>query len=88
MMPSGAPLCNICGEQLVLGENGEMIVACHECNYPICKACFEHEMNEGHKVCLKCGTPYEGNIFICALLYFLAKVYNLCLFIIWLWLFL
>ncbi|KAK2384340.1 cellulose synthase A catalytic subunit 3 [UDP-forming] [Trifolium repens] len=60
MMPSGAPLCNICGEQLVLGENGEMIVACHECNYPICKACFEHEMNEGHKVCLKCGTPYEG----------------------------
>ncbi|GAU39878.1 hypothetical protein TSUD_69260 [Trifolium subterraneum] len=48
MMPSGAPLCNICGEQLVLGENGEMIVPCHECNYPICKACFEHEINEGH----------------------------------------
>ncbi|CAJ2677364.1 unnamed protein product [Trifolium pratense] len=60
MMPSGAPLCNICGEQLELGENGEMIVACHECNYPICKECFEHEINEGHKVCLKCGTPYEG----------------------------
>ncbi|CAI8618675.1 unnamed protein product [Vicia faba] len=60
MMQSGAPLCNICGEQLLLSENGERFVACHDCNYPICKACFEHEINEGHSVCLNCGTPYEG----------------------------
>lgn len=62
MMPSGASLCNICGEQLVLSDNGEMFVACHDCNYPICKPCFEHEINEGHSLCLKCGTPYQGNL--------------------------
>lgn len=73
MMPSGASLCNICGEQLVLSENGELFVACHECSYPICKACFEHEINEGHKVCLKCGTPYEGNLFYVYITIFQCK---------------
>ncbi|XP_027348612.1 cellulose synthase A catalytic subunit 8 [UDP-forming]-like [Abrus precatorius] len=60
MQSEGVPLCNTCGEQVGLDHNGEVFVACHECNIPICKACFELEINEGHTVCLRCDTPYEG----------------------------
>ncbi|WVZ21972.1 hypothetical protein V8G54_000516 [Vigna mungo] len=59
MVQSGVPLCNTCGEQVGLNDNGEVFVACHQCNFPICKDCFEHELNEDHRVCMKCGTPYE-----------------------------
>ncbi|XP_017414671.1 cellulose synthase A catalytic subunit 8 [UDP-forming] [Vigna angularis] len=59
MVQSGVPLCHTCGEQVGLNDNGEVFVACHECNFPICKDCFEHELNEDHRVCMKCGTPYE-----------------------------
>ncbi|CAJ1938676.1 unnamed protein product [Sphenostylis stenocarpa] len=59
MVQSDAPLCNTCGEQVGLNDNGEVFVACRECNFPICKDCFEHEINEDHRVCMKCGTPYE-----------------------------
>ncbi|CAJ1973676.1 unnamed protein product [Sphenostylis stenocarpa] len=58
MMDSGAHFCNSCGEQVGLDANGEVFVACHECYFPICKACFEYEVNEGRKVCLRCATPY------------------------------
>ncbi|KAG5147660.1 hypothetical protein AAZX31_06G062300 [Glycine max] len=58
MMESGAHFCNSCGEQIGLDANGEVFVACHECYFPICKACFEYEINEGRKVCLRCATPY------------------------------
>lgn len=61
MMESGAHFCNSCGEQIGLDANGEVFVACHECYFPICKACFEYEINEGRKVCLRCATPYSGN---------------------------
>ena len=61
MMESGAHFCNSCGEQIGLDANGEVFVACHECYFPICKACFEYEINEGRKVCLRCATPYAGN---------------------------
>lgn len=61
MMESGDPLCNTCGEQLGLNSNGEVFVACHECNYPICRSCFDHEIKEGRTACLRCGTPYEEN---------------------------
>ncbi|XP_028764804.1 cellulose synthase A catalytic subunit 8 [UDP-forming] [Neltuma alba] len=60
MMQSGAPLCNTCGEQVGFDANGEVFVACHECNFPICKACFDFEISEGRRVCLRCGTPYQG----------------------------
>ncbi|KAJ7968739.1 cellulose synthase family protein [Quillaja saponaria] len=59
MMESGAPVCNACGEQVGINANGEGFVACHECNFSICKACFDYEMNEGRKVCLHCGIPYQ-----------------------------
>ena len=60
MMESGVPICNTCGEQVGFNANGEVFVACHECNFPICKSCFNEEINEGRRVCLRCGNPYEG----------------------------
>ncbi|CAL0306464.1 unnamed protein product [Lupinus luteus] len=59
MMQSSVPLCNTCGEQVGVNDNGEVFVGCYQCNFPICKACFEHEINEGSRGCLSCGTPYE-----------------------------
>ncbi|KAM1008394.1 hypothetical protein ACFX13_004912 [Malus domestica] len=61
MMQSVAPVCNVCGEQVGLGANGEVFVACHECNFPICKACFDEDVKAGRKVCLQCGIPYDDN---------------------------
>ncbi|XP_061342740.1 cellulose synthase A catalytic subunit 8 [UDP-forming] isoform X2 [Gastrolobium bilobum] len=61
MMESGVHFCNSCGEQVGLDANGEVFVACHECYFPICKACFEYEINEGRRVCLRCATPYADN---------------------------
>ena len=60
MMESGAPVCHTCGEHVGLNTNGEAFVACHECNFPTCKTCFEYEIKEGRKVCLRCGNPYDG----------------------------
>ncbi|KAL5576955.1 hypothetical protein UlMin_018654 [Ulmus minor] len=59
MMQSGIPQCNTCGEQVGLDANGEIFVACHECNFPICKDCLIYEIKEGRKVCLRCSTPYQ-----------------------------
>ncbi|XVF87300.1 hypothetical protein PTKIN_Ptkin18bG0108600 [Pterospermum kingtungense] len=61
MMESGAPVCHTCGEHVGLNANGDAFVACHECNFPICKTCFEYELKEGRKVCLRCGNPYDEN---------------------------
>ncbi|PON41142.1 Cellulose synthase [Parasponia andersonii] len=58
MMQSGVPVCNTCSEQVGFDANGEAFVACHECNFPICKDCLNYELKEGRKVCLRCGTPY------------------------------
>lgn len=60
MMESGAPLCHSCGDQVGHDANGDLFVACHECNYHMCKSCFEYEIKEGRKVCLRCGSPYDG----------------------------
>ncbi|KAK0580158.1 hypothetical protein LWI29_037270 [Acer saccharum] len=61
MMQPGDPICNTCGEQVGFNANGEPFVACHECNFPICKACFDEEIKEDRKVCMRCGVPYEAN---------------------------
>ncbi|KAK7814927.1 cellulose synthase a catalytic subunit 8 [udp-forming] [Quercus suber] len=58
---SGVPVCNSCGEQVGVNANGELFVACHECNFSICKACVDLEIKEGRKLCLRCGAPYDEN---------------------------
>ncbi|XP_062094389.1 cellulose synthase A catalytic subunit 8 [UDP-forming]-like [Humulus lupulus] len=58
MMQSGIPVCNTCGGQVGFDANGEVFVACHECNFPLCKDCLSYEIKEGRKACLRCATPY------------------------------
>ncbi|KAL6546487.1 Cellulose synthase A catalytic subunit 8 UDP-forming [Orobanche minor] len=60
MMESRVPICNTCGEELGLGSNGEVFVACHECNYPICYHCLDYEIKEGRIACIRCGNPYSN----------------------------
>ncbi|KAI3914955.1 hypothetical protein MKX01_018124 [Papaver californicum] len=60
MMQSGIPLCDSCGESVRLGSNGEVFIACHECNFPMCENCVHYEIKEGRKVCLRCGIPYAA----------------------------
>ncbi|KAK8297087.1 hypothetical protein V6Z12_D05G165700 [Gossypium hirsutum] len=62
MMESGVPVCHTCGEHVGLNGNGEPFVACHDCNFPICKTCFDYELKEGRKACLRCGNPYDENL--------------------------
>ncbi|CBI30712.3 hypothetical protein VitviT2T_015236 [Vitis vinifera] len=59
MMQSGVPPCTTCGEPVGFDSNGEVFVACHECNFPVCKSCLDYEIKEGRKVCLRCSTPYD-----------------------------
>ncbi|KAK4440073.1 Cellulose synthase A catalytic subunit [UDP-forming] [Sesamum alatum] len=61
MMESGAPICNICGEQVGLSAKREVFMACHECNYPICQHCLDYEIKEGRNACMHCGTPYTDD---------------------------
>lgn len=61
MMESKSPVCNTCGEEIGVKPNGDFFVACHECSFPICKACLEYEFKEGRRICLRCGNPYDGN---------------------------
>uniref|UniRef100_A0A803ME15 Cellulose synthase n=2 Tax=Chenopodium quinoa TaxID=63459 RepID=A0A803ME15_CHEQI len=62
MMQSGLPQCNTCGEPVGLDSNGNVFVACLECNYPVCKACVDYEIKEGKKACFRCAAPYEDNV--------------------------
>ncbi|KAM7500571.1 hypothetical protein LguiA_024985 [Lonicera macranthoides] len=64
MMTAGAPLCNTCGEPVGLNSNGQVFVACHECNYAICKPCFDADINDGRTACLRCAAPYDENYVI------------------------
>ncbi|XP_072995318.1 cellulose synthase A catalytic subunit 4 [UDP-forming] [Typha latifolia] len=60
MMESGVPLCNSCGEPVGFSSpsSGDVFVACHGCNYPICRTCLDEEIKEGRGSCLGCGEPY------------------------------
>ncbi|XP_071726521.1 cellulose synthase A catalytic subunit 8 [UDP-forming] [Rutidosis leptorrhynchoides] len=63
MMHPETPICNTCGEQLGFASDGVGgFVACHECNFPICKPCLEYEIKEGHNACVQCGTPYDVSL--------------------------
>lgn len=62
MMESEMPICNTCGEQVGLTSKGEVFVACHECNYPICHHCFDYDIKEGRNACIRCANPYTPGI--------------------------
>ncbi|CAI9759117.1 unnamed protein product [Fraxinus pennsylvanica] len=52
-------ICRICGDEIGFKDNGLLFVACYECGYPVCKACYEYERSEGNKSCPQCHTRYK-----------------------------
>ncbi|XP_077251109.1 cellulose synthase family protein [Tasmannia lanceolata] len=57
-MESEVPLCYSCGDPVGFSSNGEVFVACHDCNLPVCRSCVDYEIKEGGKNCLRCAAPY------------------------------
>lgn len=66
MMESGVPLCSTCGEAVGLSSPSSKgaFVACHGCNYPLCRQCLNEELNEGKLDCVRCGEPYVRGKFL------------------------
>lgn len=58
-MQSRVPQCSTCEELVGFDSKGDVFVACHECNFPVCKACVDYEIKQGKKACFHCGAPYE-----------------------------
>ncbi|GFP97035.1 cellulose synthase a catalytic subunit 8 [UDP-forming] [Phtheirospermum japonicum] len=58
MMEFRVPICNTCGDDLGLGPNGEVFVACNEFNYPICHHCLDYEIKEGRNSCIRFSNMY------------------------------
>ncbi|KAL8110634.1 cellulose synthase A catalytic subunit 5 [UDP-forming]-like [Apium graveolens] len=52
-------ICQICGDMIEITENMELFVACLECAFPVCRACYEYERREGNQVCPRCKTRYK-----------------------------
>ncbi|XP_020598324.1 cellulose synthase A catalytic subunit 6 [UDP-forming]-like, partial [Phalaenopsis equestris] len=58
----GGGICHICGEDIEILEMNnikEFFVACNECAFPVCRACYEYERREGDQVCPQCKTRYK-----------------------------
>ncbi|THU45663.1 hypothetical protein C4D60_Mb02t20360 [Musa balbisiana] len=51
--------CQICGDTVGLSDTGDLFVACNECAFPVCRACYEYERKEGNKSCPQCKTRYK-----------------------------
>ncbi|QHO46347.1 hypothetical protein S83_019447 [Arachis hypogaea] len=34
-------ICQICGETVGLTDSGDVVVACNECAFPVCRPCYE-----------------------------------------------
>ncbi|KAI4310388.1 hypothetical protein MLD38_035370 [Melastoma candidum] len=52
-------ICQICGDPVTINEGGEFFVACNECAFPVCKACYCYERMEGSQACPQCKTRYN-----------------------------
>uniref|UniRef100_A0A803PGI9 Cellulose synthase n=1 Tax=Cannabis sativa TaxID=3483 RepID=A0A803PGI9_CANSA len=39
--------CGVCGDEIGYKENGEVFVACHFCNFPVCRPCYDYERSDG-----------------------------------------
>jgi len=51
--------CQICGDEVGVGFDGEPFVACNECAFPVCRACYEYERREGSQACPQCRTRFK-----------------------------
>ncbi|KAK1310671.1 Cellulose synthase A catalytic subunit 6 [UDP-forming] [Acorus calamus] len=52
-------ICQICGEDVEIMQDGDPFVACHECGLPVCRPCYEYERREGNQSCPQCKTRYK-----------------------------
>lgn len=52
-------ICGICGDEVGVTEEGEVFVACNDCAFPICRACYEYERSDGAQVCPQCKTRFK-----------------------------
>ncbi|CAI9771412.1 unnamed protein product [Fraxinus pennsylvanica] len=52
-------ICQICGDDIEIMVDGESFVACNECAFPVCRACYEYERREGNQACPQCKTRYK-----------------------------
>ncbi|KAM6565095.1 hypothetical protein CsatB_025097 [Cannabis sativa] len=51
--------CGVCGDEIGYKENGEVFVACHFCNFPVCRPCYDYERSDGNQSCPQCNTRYK-----------------------------
>ncbi|GAB2216304.1 hypothetical protein Droror1_Dr00024076 [Drosera rotundifolia] len=51
--------CQICWDAIEFVEENEILVACNECAFPVCRACYEYERREGTQACPQCKTRYK-----------------------------
>uniref|UniRef100_A0A5B7B0B0 Cellulose synthase n=1 Tax=Davidia involucrata TaxID=16924 RepID=A0A5B7B0B0_DAVIN len=52
-------ICQICGDEVEITVDGELLVACNECAFPVCRPCYEYERREGNQACPQCKTRYK-----------------------------
>ncbi|KAG8375778.1 hypothetical protein BUALT_Bualt10G0135700 [Buddleja alternifolia] len=52
-------ICQICGDTVGVTANGDIFVACNECAFPVCRACYEYERKDGNQACPQCKTRYK-----------------------------
>ncbi|KAG5047676.1 hypothetical protein JHK86_017082 [Glycine max] len=52
-------ICQLCGDDIGVNEDGDLFVACNECAFPVCKSCYEYERREGNQVCPQCKTRFK-----------------------------
>ncbi|GLT32117.1 hypothetical protein SLA2020_068060 [Shorea laevis] len=52
-------ICQICGDEIEITNDGELFVACNECAFPVCRPCYEYERREGNQACPQCKTRYK-----------------------------
>jgi cellulose synthase A len=52
-------VCQICGDDVGLAADRELFVACNECEFPVCRPCYEYERKDGNQSCPQCKTRYK-----------------------------
>ncbi|CAN6297341.1 unnamed protein product [Urochloa humidicola] len=52
-------VCQICGDGVGTGADGELFAACDVCGFPVCRPCYEYERKDGTQACPQCKTKYK-----------------------------
>ncbi|GLJ38324.1 hypothetical protein SUGI_0780480 [Cryptomeria japonica] len=51
--------CQVCGDHVGIGADGEPFAACNDCGFPLCKPCYQYERDEGSHCCPHCKAPFQ-----------------------------